>query len=278
MAAYSNETLGVGTGWGKECSGNPRAIEWVVVTKAGIEQIDMSNLSTIQAAIANGNIQTIIPVIGARNASSPVFRSGTGNIPKVRDGSTDSAGFNADDVKNNASLADLLNNHCGRFGVILVYGDLKTEHILTNGTTQVYKPVSYDFNHSQAREKTATGRYDCVVEWVNATMGYWGNAANENALNTPLPPVQTSATSLTSSGGTINWGAVSGATAYTVDVDNDPAFGTPVSGFDDLNVGNVLTKAVTGLSASTVYYARVRALNLSGESGNSNTIIFTTTA
>ena len=37
-----------------------------------------------------------------------------------------------------------------------------------------------------------------------------------------------------------------------------------------VNVGNVLSHSVTGLSASTTYYYRVRAYNGSGTSGNSN--------
>jgi phosphodiesterase/alkaline phosphatase D-like protein len=41
-------------------------------------------------------------------------------------------------------------------------------------------------------------------------------------------------------------------------------------------VGNVTSYAVSGLSANTKYYYRVRAGNSYGTSGNSNTITVTT--
>jgi hypothetical protein len=45
-----------------------------------------------------------------------------------------------------------------------------------------------------------------------------------------------------------------------------------VVGYHDLNVGNVTTKNVTGLSANMFYYYRVRAVNAGGTSPNSNFI------
>ncbi len=51
-----------------------------------------------------------------------------------------------------------------------------------------------------------------------------------------------------------------------------------MTGYNNLSVGNVLTAAVSGLTASTTYYYRVRASNSSGTSGNSNTITVTTLA
>lgn len=49
-----------------------------------------------------------------------------------------------------------------------------------------------------------------------------------------------------------------------------------VSGYQDLNVGNVTSYAVTGLSPETTYYYRVRAVNGSVASANSNVINVTT--
>jgi len=47
-------------------------------------------------------------------------------------------------------------------------------------------------------------------------------------------------------------------------------------GYDDLNVGNVTSYAVTGLSPETTYYYRVRAVNGSVASANSNVVSVTT--
>jgi phosphodiesterase/alkaline phosphatase D-like protein len=98
---------------------------------------------------------------------------------------------------------------------------------------------------------------------------------------TPVPvppaPTATAATNITSSSFTANWGSVTGATGYRLDVSTSSSFTSYVPGYQNLNVGNVVSRSVTGLSASTTYYYRVRAYNSAGISGNSNTIRVRTT-
>jgi phosphodiesterase/alkaline phosphatase D-like protein len=69
---------------------------------------------------------------------------------------------------------------------------------------------------------------------------------------------------------------VSGASGYRLDVSTNSSFSTYLTGYQNLNVGNVTSRSVTGLNASTAYYYRVRAYNGGGTSGNSNTISVTT--
>ena len=71
---------------------------------------------------------------------------------------------------------------------------------------------------------------------------------------------------------------MSGASAYQLDVSSTSAFSSYVSGYQSLNVGNVVSRSVTGLSANTTYYYRVRATNANGTSGNSNIVSVTTSA
>jgi len=92
----------------------------------------------------------------------------------------------------------------------------------------------------------------------------------------PAAPTANAATNITSSGFTANWNSSSGATGYRLDVSTSSAFSTFVSGFQDLDVGNVLTRTVTGLNAGTTYFYRLRAYNAGGTSGNSATISLTT--
>ncbi|MCD4774026.1 MAG: fibronectin type III domain-containing protein [Bacteroidales bacterium] len=92
----------------------------------------------------------------------------------------------------------------------------------------------------------------------------------------PPAPVATAATSVTQTSFDANWNASSGANGYYLDVATDNGFTNFVSGFNNLDVGNVITYNVPGLSANTDYYYRLRAYNANGTSGNSNTISLTT--
>ena len=84
------------------------------------------------------------------------------------------------------------------------------------------------------------------------------------------------ATSVASTSFSANWSASAWATEYRLDVATDSGFTGYVSGYQDLNVGNVLTAPVTGLSAGQTYYYRVRAQDGSGTSWNSQTITVST--
>lgn len=96
----------------------------------------------------------------------------------------------------------------------------------------------------------------------------------DSAPFTPAPsaPVASAATAITSSGFTANWGASSGATGYYLDVATDSGFLSFVTGYNNLDVGDVLNEAIIGLNAGTDYYYRVRAYNTIGTSSNSETI------
>ena len=103
-------------------------------------------------------------------------------------------------------------------------------------------------------------------------------SATTQTLSGPSAPAASGATSLTSSSFTANWSSVSGASGYQLDVASNSAFSSYVSGYQSLNVGNVVSRSVSGLSASTTYYYRVRAFDTNGTSGNSNIVTVTTSA
>src|SRR5690606_14288984 len=87
----------------------------------------------------------------------------------------------------------------------------------------------------------------------------------------PVAPTANAASAIASTSFTANWTAVSGATSYRLDVSTVSNFSSYVSGYQNLSV-SATSKSVTGLSANTTYYYRVRARNSGGTSGNSGTI------
>jgi titin len=93
---------------------------------------------------------------------------------------------------------------------------------------------------------------------------------------TPAAPVATAATVVSQTGFTAKWGAVAGVNGYLLDVATDVLFSAFVSGFTNLDVGNVTGYAISGLAPGTAYFYRVRAYNNSGASINSGTITTTT--
>ena len=94
----------------------------------------------------------------------------------------------------------------------------------------------------------------------------------------PVAPTATDANNFTCSSFNANWGAVTGATQYFLDVSTSASFANFLTGYNNQNVGSATTYNVTGLSANGTYFYRVRATNGCATSNNSNTITVTTTA
>ncbi len=75
--------------------------------------------------------------------------------------------------------------------------------------------------------------------------------------------------SVTTTGATVSWAAVTGAADYRLDVSTVSNFASFVSGYNDLTVSGT-SQALTGLTPNTNYFARVRAVNASGTSASSS--------
>lgn len=118
------------------------------------------------------------------------------------------------------------------------------------------------------------GTYDVVV--TNPVDSVTSTGATLTVTQPPLAPLASAATLIGNNGFTANWAASSGATSYRLDVSTSNTFATFVTGYANLDVGNALNHAVTGLATGTTYYYRVRAVGSGGPSLASNTITVTT--
>jgi hypothetical protein len=128
---------------------------------------------------------------------------------------------------------------------------------LNSNTTYYYRARAYNGSGTSSSSSTTT-------------------VTTATAPTPPSTPVASGATSVTSTGFTSNWSAASGATGYRLDVSTSSIFANFVTGYQNLDVGSVTNRVVSGLTASTSYYYRVRAYNGSGTSSNSSTITATT--
>jgi hypothetical protein len=87
----------------------------------------------------------------------------------------------------------------------------------------------------------------------------------------PDAPVISPATSITDTSFVAAWQFVLSVTGYNLDVSTNSSFANFINGYQNLDVGIVTTRAVTGLKGGTTYYYRVRARNVYGSSTNSAT-------
>ena len=137
-------------------------------------------------------------------------------------------------------------------------------NLSVNGTSQAVSGLA------------ANTTYYIRVRAVNAT-GTSSSSSSVSQLTAPATPSTPSASSVSTAGFTVSWSAVTGATSYRLDVDNNSDFSSPEAGYNNLTV-NTASQAVSGLSAGTTYYVRVRAVNAGGTSASSSTLTQATSA
>jgi hypothetical protein len=101
------------------------------------------------------------------------------------------------------------------------------------------------------------------------------NAATLTVGGTTAAPTVNAASGLGQFGFTANWNASAGASGYYIDIAYDNAFISFVSGYQNLNVGNVVSYAVTGLACGTTYYYRISSY--SGCTTNAYSLVKTIT-
>ncbi len=108
------------------------------------------------------------------------------------------------------------------------------------------------------------------------TVVYIDNIKLKYTLSTA--PTVSDADNVNATSFTANWQALFGVENYRLDVATDEAFTSMVSGYNNLNVGNVTSYEVTGLDENVTYYYRVRGQKTNNTSPSSSTISVITQA
>lgn len=178
-----------------------------------------------------------------------------------------------------------------------VNGGIFTVSFDVKGWTTVENQVKVLITGREHQYVSYTATIDQDFERV--TLYYTGGVANstitiestekrafiDNILVTTTPEEQilaatvaTAPTDITSTSFTANWGGVSGATGYLLDVSTSLEFDSFVEGYRNLAVSGITSQSVTGLTPNTQYFYRVRSTNANVTSITSNVMGATTAA
>ena len=153
------------------------------------------------------------------------------------------------DVSTNSSFSSFVSG----------YNNLDVGNVITKSVTGLSANTTYYYR---------VRVYTCAL---SANSSY-STCQTTTSCTTPNAPTISTCSGANTNSFTANWSTVAGATNYYLDVSTNSSFSSFVSGYNNLNVGNVITKSVTGLNANTTYYYRVRVYTcaLSANSGIQN--------
>jgi hypothetical protein len=140
-------------------------------------------------------------------------------------------------------------------------------------------PVASNDDFNGSLQSAITFNASSGVTYYIAVDGFFGATGNIVLGWSSIPPAPTagSPTNLTSNSFTANWNSSAGATGYRIDVSTNNSFSSFVSGYQNLDVGNSLSRSITNLTSASNYFYRVRAYNAGGTSSNSNVVSASTT-
>ncbi|QQS51640.1 MAG: C10 family peptidase [Bacteroidota bacterium] len=144
-------------------------------------------------------------------------------------------------------------------------------YVYLNGTKYTTSSTSYTFSglSSGTSYSVSVSAYNNAGESLKTST---------SVITLPAAPYAKAATSVTASSFTVNWDPVPGANGYVLDISKQSNFSCFVQGYNNTSTsqftGNPNGSVVVyiNITANTTYYYRLRSVNASGQSANSNTI------
>ncbi|MBP7830352.1 MAG: autotransporter-associated beta strand repeat-containing protein [Kiritimatiellae bacterium] len=123
---------------------------------------------------------------------------------------------------------------------------------------------------SHARSGMTAGTLVYFRGWASNSIGK-AYSADGSFWTVPDAPTLNAASAIGAASFSANWNAATGATNYLLDASASDTFAGFVNGYSARVIGDVTTFSVTGLTAATTYYWRLRAQNSGGISVYSTT-------
>ena len=257
---------------------------WAVATGAASYELDVSTASDFSALVAGFNP---LAVAGGSTTSQSVtgLSAGTTYFFRVRAVNANGPSASSNGVTvltipaaptaptaTSVTATGFTANWTGSTGAASYRLDVSTENTFTTGMVAGYQDLTVAGTSQVVTGLSSGNTHFFRVRAVNAT----GTSANSATSATVLSgPTATAATAVNGANFTARWNAVTSATGYRLDVSTDPAFGSFVSGFQDLSVAGTNHSVSTGVAATTFYY-RVRAIVGGNPTPSSNVITVTT--
>ncbi|WP_348823679.1 beta strand repeat-containing protein [Flavobacterium aestuarii] len=229
---------------------------------SGSPSIATVNSSTgVVTGLAAGNATITYTVAGVGSATRDVYVAGGpgGGVSAINGSSSQCAGSTANYTitSNNANY-----NHTWSYA---------------SGTGVTFV-TSADGRSATATFASNATSGQITVNSTNACGSGYGNNFNVTVIPVPSAPGTAAPNSPSCTQFTAQWAFTSSATKYYIDVSTNSGFSSFVSGYNNLDVGNVTSYVLTGLNPGTTYYYRVRAYNNCGTSPSSTTMNYATTA
>jgi len=144
---------------------------------------------------------------------------------------------------------------------------------LSDGYRKIVKAGNVFHRNSYEIKNLPGGRYYWSVQAIDNTYAGSPFSPEGTFLTIPDTPVAERATETTADSFIAHWRSTAFTDGYIIDVDDNSDFSSPLTGYNSLDVGNVVSYTIDNLTEAKIYYYRIRSYNSAGSSLSSLTVM-----